>query len=912
MFPRHLAWPLIALAVPCAARAQLAVQIAVNPAAGQQAISPYIYGTNQDLAGVSTPGARRFGGDRLTGYDWETNASNAGNDYKDNSDNYLVSQLPAAQQGVPAIAFTAFHDQSLAAGTPYTILTLQMAGYVAADENGPVTAAQSAPSSRWNMVVNNTPGGVFPGSPNLADGVVYMDEVLNLLISKYGPASGKTGVRGYNLDNEPSLWPSTHPYLHPAATTCAELVAKSTALAKTIKRMDPSAEVLGPLLYGSEAYFTFQNAPDWAALQASTGDRWFIDYYLDQMSQASAAAGTRLVDVFDLHRYSDENISGTGPDQSITSQTDFTDTASDMDRVQAPRVLWDKTYVENSWVQQYYSQFLPWIPNIQASISARFPGTKLSFTEYSYGGESDISGGIAQADVLGIYGKFGVYLGCVWILHSSPAPVYTGAAFNLYLNYDGQGGSFGATSVSETDSDTVNTSSYASVDAAGALHVVVLNKSYTQTANLAFTVAGSAAYTSARVYAFDGSGPAITARASGTVTNNQMSYALPPLTAAHFVFQSSSGLPQFTAGPASQTIASGRTVVFTASSGTAGYRWLLNGSPLSDGGAIAGSATSELVISGATAANAGTYTCVATNSSGSATSSPAQLAVVTTPDPGRLINLSARAQVGTGANIIFGGFVIGGAGTSGTQSVLVRGSGPAIAAAPFNVPGTLPDPELQVFNSAQVSIDTNTAWGGTAQLVAAAAAVHAFAWGNPASHDAALDLSLAPGAYTAQVSGQSGDTGDALAEVYDATPAGAYTSSTPRLINLAARVDVGTGSNALFAGFVIGGSTSLTVLIRASGPAIAVAPFNVGGTLPDPELTLQNPSTQAVIASNNGWGGNAQISTTAAAVHAFTWGDPASHDSALLITLPPGAYTAAATGASGDTGVAIVEVYEVP
>ena len=268
--------------------------------------------------------------------------------------------------------------------------------------------------------------------------------------------------------------------------------------------------------------------------------------------------------------------------------------------------------------------------------------------------------------------------------------------------------------------------------------------------------------------------------------------------------------------------------------------------------------------------------------------------------------------MGTGANIIFGGFVIGGAGTSGTQSVLVRGSGPAIAAAPFNVPGTLPDPELQVFNSAQVSIDTNTAWGGTAQLVAAAAAVHAFAWGNPASHDAALDLSLAPGAYTAQVSGQSGDTGDALAEVYDATPAGTYASSTPRLINLAARGDVGTGSNALFAGFVIGGSTSLTVLIRASGPAIAVAPFNVGGTLPDPELTLQNPSTQAVIASNNGWGGNPQISTTAAAVHAFTWGDPASHDSALLITLPPGAYTAAATGASGDTGVAIVEVYEVP
>jgi hypothetical protein len=111
---------------------------------------------------------------------------------------------------------------------------------------------------------------------------------------------------------------------------------------------------------------------------------------------------------------------------------------------------------------------------------------------------------------------------------------------------------------------------------------------------------------------------------------------------------------------------------------------------------------------------------------------------------------------------------------------------------------------------------------------------------------------------------------------------------------------------------VIGGNTSLTVLIRASGPAIAVAPFNVGGTLPDPELTLQNPSTQAVIATNDKWGGNSEISTEATAVHAFAWSDPSSADSALLITLPPGAYTAAATGASGDTGVAIVEVYEVP
>jgi hypothetical protein len=293
------------------------------------------------------------------------------------------------------------------------------------------------------------------------------------------------------------------------------------------------------------------------------------------------------------------------------------------------------------------------------------------------------------------------------------------------------------------------------------------------------------------------------------------------------------------------------------------------------------------------------------------TSNPATVTVTSTTDIGRLINLSARAQVGTGGNIIFAGFVVGGG--SGSLPLLIRASGPAIAVAPFNVPGTLPDPQLQLFNGATLT-NTNNGWAGDAGITATAAAVGAFAWNTPTSHDSAFNISLPSGpfAYTAQVAGQTGDTGDAIVEVYDASPAGSFTSSSPKLVNLAARVDVGTGANALFAGFVIRGSSALTVLIRASGPAIAVAPFNVPGTLPDPQLTLQNQTTGAVLATNSSWGGDAQISSTAASVGAFGWGVPTSHDSALLITLPPGNYTAAAVGSSGDTGVAIVEVYDVP
>ncbi|HZZ19622.1 MAG TPA: hypothetical protein VFE25_09640, partial [Opitutaceae bacterium] len=264
-------------------------------------------------------------------------------------------------------------------------------------------------------------------------------------------------------------------------------------------------------------------------------------------------------------------------------------------------------------------------------------------------------------------------------------------------------------------------------------------------------------------------------------------------------------------------------------------------------------------------------------------------------------------QVGTGANILTAGFAIGGSGTSGQQSVLVRASGPALTA--FNVAGVLADPQLQMFNSSSVAIpgDLNDGWAGDSAIVNTASAVGAFAWKDSKSHDAALNLTLAAAPYTAQVSGQSGDTGVALVEVYDATPAGTYTSSSPRLVNLSSRVNVGTGGNALIAGFVIKGTTSVTVLIRASGPALTQ--FGVGGVLPDPVLLLRDGAGNAV-ASNSSWGGDPVISSVANAV-AFQWKDTGSHDSALLVTLPPGSYTANVSGANNDTGVGLVEVYEI-
>jgi hypothetical protein len=360
--------------------------------------------------------------------------------------------------------------------------------------------------------------------------------------------------------------------------------------------------------------------------------------------------------------------------------------------------------------------------------------------------------------------------------------------------------------------------------------------------------------------------------------------------------------PVFSTQPISVSVTGGTVALNALASNSPTYQWMLNGSPVS------GATDATLLISDAASA-AGTYTCVATNSAGSSTSNPATLGVAATSDPGHLSNLSARAEVGTGSDIIFGGFEIGPLGGGGQLPVLIRGSGPALVQ--FGVPGTLPDPQLQLFNAADAVLATNNGWGGDATVLATANAVGAFPWPSTTSHDSALVETLATGGYTAQVSGQSGDTGDALVEIYDASAAGSFTAGGNRLTNLSARVDVGTGANILEAGFVVAGNSALTVLIRASGPAIAAAPFNVAGTLPDPQLTLQNPATGAVYAQNISWGGDSVISSRAATVGAFAWSVPSSHDSALVITLPPGNYTAAAAGTSGDSGVAIVEVYEV-
>ena len=396
---------------------------------------------------------------------------------------------------------------------------------------------------------------------------------------------------------------------------------------------------------------------------------------------------------------------------------------------------------------------------------------------------------------------------------------------------------------------------------------------------------------------------------SVTVTNTAGS--LSSSAAALSLNAAGSGNPlHFVSQPISQSCASGSTVVFSAlTAGSDGgppttYQWFLNGV------AIPGTNYPELVIRGAGSSNTGAYSCAAMNSSGAVLSGQATLNVLGGASPSRLSNISCRAQVGAGAGELIVGLVVGGQGTFGAEPVLIRASGPALA--PFGVTGFLPDPKLTLVGPAGV-IASNSGWGGNAVVASLAASVAAFPWASATSDDSALVEALTGGPYTAQIAGSSGDSGISLAEVYDATASGTVMTTTPRLINISARAQVGSGGNVLIAGFVIGGTTSKAVLIRASGPALSA--FGVGGFLADPELQLysgNNNGTSSLVASDTGWGGDPQVASAAASVGAFSWGAFGTPDSAILVSLPPGSYTAEVSGASGDQGVALIEVYEVP
>ena len=254
------------------------------------------------------------------------------------------------------------------------------------------------------------------------------------------------------------------------------------------------------------------------------------------------------------------------------------------------------------------------------------------------------------------------------------------------------------------------------------------------------------------------------------------------------------------------------------------------------------------------------------------------------------LNLSTRGLVSVGDNVLIGGFVVSGINS---KTVVLRALGPSLSR--FGLSDVLRDPVLKVYNSSGALIATNDDWQGDPN--------HFIVESNglvpPNLSESAMARSLAPGAYTVIVRGKDTTPGIGLVELYDISP---LPNSTLR--NISTRGSVGTGDNVLISGFIIGDVDSATVIVRAIGPSLAA--YGVSGVLSDLTLTIYD-SRGSVIASNDNWLDN----TNAIAVQKNGLAPPNPSESALVLHLPAGKYTAIVSGANGSTGNALVEVYHL-
>ena len=249
------------------------------------------------------------------------------------------------------------------------------------------------------------------------------------------------------------------------------------------------------------------------------------------MREASEAAGTRLLDVLDIH-YHTEATNGL-----LEPIINGSDNFSNNTRLQAPRILWDSTYTENSVIAIMHNQHIPLIPTLEASVNMYYPGTKISFSEYNFGGGGHISGGIAVADALGIFAEYGVHMAC--LKPNSSETEYQKSGINIYTNYDGNGGSFGDTLVKSDNSGDIMSSVYAAINGGDekTLKALLINKNQDSVKTADITIKSDAVFESAAVYSFNEDSPKIVLSDEEiTVKDNRFSFDMEPLAVYMLVF----------------------------------------------------------------------------------------------------------------------------------------------------------------------------------------------------------------------------------------------------------------------------------------------------------------------------------------------------------------------------------------
>jgi hypothetical protein len=467
-------------------------------------IDPGIYGMNfadEALATELALPVRRWGGNSTSRYNWQTSVTNKGSDwyFENNPDDVTVANLPNGS------ASDLFVDQDRRTGTK-SIITVPLIGWTAKSSSprshpfacGFKVSKYGAQIStdQWDTDCGNgiRSGGDITGNDphdtSTEIGSSFVSDWIAHLVSRYGTAANG-GVAYYNLDNEPMLWNGTHRDVHPQGTSYDELRDKTYAIAAAVKAADPSAKTLGPVLWGWCAYL-YSGADGCSAGSdyASHSNTYFVPWYLQQMRAYEQAHKVRLVDYLDLHYY---------PQANGVSLVSAGGASTQALRLRSTRSLWDPSYVDESWIPDTVML----IPRMRDWVATNYPGTKLAVSEYNWGGLEHINGALAQADVLGIFGREGMGVATLW---GPPTTGQPGAyAFRMYRNYNGSGSRYGEFSVKAVSADQDKLAVYAGRRSSDhAVTVTVINKTasdLTSTINLA----GLAPKTTAAVYRYGAS-----------------------------------------------------------------------------------------------------------------------------------------------------------------------------------------------------------------------------------------------------------------------------------------------------------------------------------------------------------------------------------------------------------------------
>ena len=486
-------------------------------------ISPLLYGigyypltdAKDGFLWDLVPTARRWGGNHSSRYNWRLgNAWNAADDWFFRNVDYT------GVRGFDWRHFVRANQEHEAA----TALTIPMIGWVAKDTRStsfPISVygrQQAADPHHPDAGNGRGEGGKLlrPGPPSRtsvrstpADIEAWVRE-----IRAYDRKRGRRSVDLYILDNEPMLWHKTHRDVHPEPVSYDELLERTVAYARAIRRADPEAAIAGPALWGWPAYFFsavdaeagFSVKPD----RRAHGDVPLLAWYLRELRRHEQRTGERLLDVVDVHYYPQD------------LPKDAVDPAARARRLRATRSLWDPAYEEESWIDAKVEL----LPRLSRLIQENYPGRRIAIGEYNFGGEGDMSGALALAEVLGRLGQHpGVHAAFYWTYPSARSPAFW--AFRAFRNYDGRGGRF--SEISLPTKAPLGTSLFASRDASSRRVVAIaLNFDPQVGHNAAVTFAGCGAPAKVTAYRYEGGAAGLHVAAAAARSGGIVATHLPP------------------------------------------------------------------------------------------------------------------------------------------------------------------------------------------------------------------------------------------------------------------------------------------------------------------------------------------------------------------------------------------------